>query len=47
MREEIFTVGHSNHPAESFIGLLERHGVTAEAQAERIAYDRKPKRRPG
>ena len=67
MSEEIFTVGHSNHPAEFFTGLLERHAVTAiadvrsamfgsralmaeeayDAQAERIAFNRKPKQRPG
>jgi uncharacterized protein (DUF488 family) len=25
----LFTIGHSNHPIEAFIALLQRHGVTA------------------
>lgn len=41
MSEEIFTVGHSNHPAELFIGLLERHGVTAVADVRSTPYSRR------
>jgi uncharacterized protein (DUF488 family) len=39
--EEIFTVGHSNHPAELFIGLLERHAVTAVADVRSTPYSRR------
>lgn len=27
--EPVFTLGHSSHPAEHFLGLLRRHGVAA------------------
>ena len=26
-RPPVFTIGHSNHPAEAFLGLLRRHGI--------------------
>lgn len=29
MTAEIFTIGHSTHPADVFIALLQQHGVTA------------------
>ena len=36
----VFTVGHSNHPLEHFIGLLRRHGVTAIADVRSKPYSR-------
>ena len=27
----IFTIGHSNHPIERFLGLLREHGITTVA----------------
>jgi len=31
MNENIFTIGHSNHEIDTFLGLLLRHGITALA----------------
>ncbi len=31
MNNIIYTIGHSNHSTEQFIGLLKRHGITAVA----------------
>jgi uncharacterized protein (DUF488 family) len=31
MPGRIFTIGHSNHPWEAFLSLLQRHGITALA----------------
>jgi uncharacterized protein (DUF488 family) len=25
---EVWTIGHSNHPGETFVGLLKQHGIT-------------------
>ncbi len=36
----ILTVGHSNHPIERFIGLLQPHGVTALADVRSTPYSR-------
>jgi len=36
----IFTVGHSNHPIERFIGLLQPHGITALADVRSTPYSR-------
>jgi uncharacterized protein (DUF488 family) len=36
----IYTVGHSNHPIERFIGLLRRHGITALADVRSTPYSR-------
>ena len=36
----IYTVGHSNHPIERFIGLLQVHGITALADVRSIPYSR-------
>ncbi len=29
MTDTVYTIGHSNHPAEKLIGLLKRHSITA------------------
>lgn len=34
----LFTIGHSNHPAELFLGLLRAHGVTAVADVRSKPY---------
>jgi uncharacterized protein (DUF488 family) len=36
----IYTVGHSNHPIDRFIGLLQPHGITALADVRSIPYSR-------
>ena len=36
----VLTIGHSTHPAETFIDLLERHGVTALADVRAAPYSR-------
>jgi len=36
----IYTVGHSNHPIERFIGLLQPHGITALADVRSTPYSR-------
>lgn len=36
----IFTVGHSNHTIDTFLGLLERHGVTTVADVRSAPYSR-------
>lgn len=36
----LFTVGHSTHPIENFIGLLKRHRVTALADVRSHPYSR-------
>ena len=38
---EIYSVGHSNHPIDYFIGLLTRHDVTALADVRSIPYSRR------
>lgn len=40
MNQMLFTVGHSNHPIEAFIGLLHRHGVTAVGDVRSHPYSR-------
>jgi uncharacterized protein (DUF488 family) len=37
---EIFTIGHSNHSIETFITLLQKHGVTALADVRSHPYSR-------
>jgi len=37
---DIFTIGHSNHPAEYFLSLLSRHGITALADVRTTPYSR-------
>ena len=36
----LFTIGHSNHPIEAFIELLQRHGVTAVGDVRSHPYSR-------
>lgn len=36
----LFTVGHSNHPIERFLGLLEQNGVTTIADVRSAPYSR-------
>ena len=40
MERTIFTIGHSTHPQERFIGLLERHGITAVCDVRSKPYSR-------
>jgi uncharacterized protein (DUF488 family) len=37
----IFTIGHSNHPAETFFGLLERNGIRTLADVRAIPGSRR------
>ena len=36
----IYTIGHSNHPIDRFIGLLRQHGITAIADVRSSPYSR-------
>ena len=36
----IYTAGHSNHPIDAFLALLQRHGVTALADVRSTPYSR-------
>src|SRR5262249_20821450 len=36
----IHTIGHSNHPIQDFLDLLQRHGVTAVADVRSTPYSR-------
>ena len=36
----IWTIGHSTHPIESFLELLEAHGITAIADVRSVPYSR-------
>ncbi|GAB4335922.1 MAG: hypothetical protein Kow0089_05900 [Desulfobulbaceae bacterium] len=36
----IYTIGHSNHPIDKFIGLLKQHGITAVADVRSAPYSR-------
>jgi len=38
---DFLTVGHSNHPVDRFLGLLERAGVTAIADVRSAPYSRR------
>lgn len=40
MPTELFTVGHSTHTTEHFLGLLKRHGVTAVCDVRSQPYSR-------
>jgi uncharacterized protein (DUF488 family) len=39
-RQPLFTIGHSNHPIERFLGLLRRHGVETVADVRSRPYSR-------
>lgn len=41
MTEIIFTIGHSNHPIEKFLGLLEQHNIEAIADVRSTPYSRR------
>jgi uncharacterized protein (DUF488 family) len=36
----VFTIGHSTHTIERFVGLLRQHGVTAVADVRSVPYSR-------
>ena len=36
----VLTVGHSNHPLETFLALLRQHGVTVVADVRSAPYSR-------
>ncbi len=36
----VLTVGHSNHPLETFVSLLKQHGVTTLADVRSAPYSR-------
>jgi hypothetical protein len=36
MSEQLFTIGHSNHPLDGFLSLLRQHGVEALADIRRF-----------
>ncbi len=38
--DDIFTIGHSNHPLGHFLALLGRHGITALADVRSAPYSR-------
>lgn len=40
MAEIVYTVGHSTHPLERFIGLLQQHGISAIADVRSKPYSR-------
>jgi uncharacterized protein (DUF488 family) len=40
MHSMIYTIGHSNHPSEQFLALLQRHGITALADVRSTPYSR-------
>jgi uncharacterized protein (DUF488 family) len=37
---ELYTIGHSNHPIEHFLGLLRRHGIETVADVRSRPYSR-------
>jgi uncharacterized protein (DUF488 family) len=37
----IYTIGHSNHPIEKFLGLLSQHGITAIADVRSTPFSRR------
>ena len=40
MQDAVFTIGHSTHPQEHFIHLLQRHGITALCDVRSAPYSR-------
>jgi len=38
--KDIYTIGHSTHPLDEFIGLLKTHGITAVADVRSDPYSR-------
>ena len=41
MKHPLWTIGHSNHSAEKFLGLLSRHGVACVVDVRSIPYSRR------
>ena len=41
MKNPLFTIGHSTHSPEAFLGLLQRHGITAIADVRSHPYSRR------
>jgi len=41
MKPDILTIGHSNLPADRFLGLLKSHGVTAVADVRSVPFSRR------
>ena len=41
VQPELYTIGHSTHPLDGFLGLLARHGVEALADVRRFSGSRK------
>ena len=39
-RESVFTIGHSNHPAEKLAGLLKEYGIQVLADTRSLPYSR-------
>jgi hypothetical protein len=37
----LYTIGHSNHPIERFLGLLQQHAVAAVADVRSVPYSRR------
>jgi len=40
-QSEIFTIGHSNHPVDQFVGLLRQHGVESLVDIRRFPTSRR------
>jgi uncharacterized protein (DUF488 family) len=40
MMTELYTIGHSNHPIETFLGLLKQHGITAVCDVRSHPYSK-------
>lgn len=40
-QDTIFTVGHSTHPPDVFLGLLRRHGISAVADVRSAPFSRR------
>ncbi len=38
--KELYTIGHSNHPIETFLDLLEQHGITAVCDVRSHPYSK-------
>ena len=41
MKHPLWTIGHSNHSEEKFLGLLSRHGITCVVDVRSIPYSRR------
>jgi uncharacterized protein (DUF488 family) len=41
MSKPLFTIGHSNHPVEKFLGLLKQHNIQAIADVRSAPYSRR------